>query len=324
MISTKEYGNRNEKDVAFHLHRSLQAENDIHIFNNVKVSAEGDNAQIDHLVLHRRGFIIIESKSIFGNVEVNVEQEWSRSYKSQWYGIPSPIAQADNQIKVLKNFLRQHAPEVLGQVLGLQWTFAGRQYDVLVAISSSAIINRKHMPSNINKMIAKAEFIPDKIKRLINEHKYGALKLSPKPAFSKEQMTNILALLRQQEHEIRQSDEPKQETVPKPKAKASPKPKAKKQESVQAQTPSDIIPADAKDTTALNMQCKHCRGSSGLSPKPGRFGYYVTCGECKKNTPMKSSCPACQSAETKVSKRKEKFTLKCTSCSFSGPIGLAG
>ena len=56
------------------------------------------------------------------------------------------------------------------------------------------------------------------------------------------------------------------------------------------------------------------KASAELKPRSGRYGYFVTCGECDTNTPMKTSCPQCSSANTKVSKRKELYSLVCDNC----------
>ncbi|MFC2991390.1 nuclease-related domain-containing protein [Halomonas tibetensis] len=86
----------------------------------------GERAQIDHLVIHPYGFIIIESKSIVGEVQVNAEDEWSRSYKGNWSGIASPIRQAELQQEVLKALLRNHVEKLLGKLLGIQTQIGGR------------------------------------------------------------------------------------------------------------------------------------------------------------------------------------------------------
>jgi uncharacterized Zn finger protein len=52
----------------------------------------------------------------------------------------------------------------------------------------------------------------------------------------------------------------------------------------------------------------------------GKFGYYINCNQCSKNTPMKQACPQCMSKNTKVTKRKETYTLNCADCGFKKQI----
>lgn len=54
-------------------------------------STRGEYAQIDHLVVHPFRLVNIESKSIHGEVKVNGHGEWSRSYRGQWYGMPTGV-----------------------------------------------------------------------------------------------------------------------------------------------------------------------------------------------------------------------------------------
>lgn len=101
-------GEQQEKDVAFYLRRAFKDDENILVLNDYRFTFNDEIAQIDHLVVHRAGFIIIESKSIYGEVKVNGHGEWSRSYKGNWSGMPSPIIQAELQkknqdLKQLKN-----------------------------------------------------------------------------------------------------------------------------------------------------------------------------------------------------------------------------
>jgi len=42
------------------------------------VEVSGFNSQIDHLIIYKAGFIVVESKSIQGAVRVNSMGEWER------------------------------------------------------------------------------------------------------------------------------------------------------------------------------------------------------------------------------------------------------
>lgn len=298
MMTRKDAGNRNEKDVAFYLKRGLQDEKHVHVFNNVNLSARGENAQIDHLILHRFGCIVIESKSIFGEVNVNSEKEWSRSYRNQWFGIPSPVEQAKNQIQVLKNCLQDHADELLGTLLGIRKGFALRQYDLLVAISSSAIINREGMPSDIKKATIKAEFIADKVKDIVRSKGIKLLSMQADPAFTKSEMENIFSFLKH--HELPIDSSPND---------------------IQDEKPDTPEPSLNEAKKPIVLSCKHCGSKSGLSAHPGRYGYYLKCDQgCSKNTPMKQPCPGCSSGETKVRKKKDRYAIHCASCGEIYPL----
>lgn len=102
---TLKAGQKQEQDVAFFLRRYFKGDKNILIFNDIKITHNEETAQIDHLVLYLYGFVLIESKSITGEVSVNKQEEWSRSYNKQWRGMPSPIKQVELQQKLLKELL---------------------------------------------------------------------------------------------------------------------------------------------------------------------------------------------------------------------------
>ena len=59
----QKYGYNAEKQMAFYLKRAFQESDDIFVINDLRIEMNDDVAQIDHLIMHRFGFIVIESKS---------------------------------------------------------------------------------------------------------------------------------------------------------------------------------------------------------------------------------------------------------------------
>lgn len=56
--------------------------------------------------------------------------------------------------------------------------------------------------------------------------------------------------------------------------------------------------------------CKVC-GSSALEIKYGKYGYYFKCLSCDGNTPVDSTCPACNQ-KAKLRKAKKQFFWNCS------------
>jgi hypothetical protein len=159
-----------ESQLAFYLKREFKDDPQFLIFNNLRFEKAGDACQIDHLVLHPYGMIIIESKSVTTRVEVNELGEWKRWFNNAWQGIPSPILQAQRQGKFLKDYLEEHVETLLNKILfGRQAHFTKMPIDILVAISDSGIINR---PKNDKlDIVCKADQISDKVKELRLEYR---------------------------------------------------------------------------------------------------------------------------------------------------------
>ena len=295
-------GDRQEKDVAFFLKRAFKDEKGIFIFNDYRFSFDGENAQIDHLILYPFGFLIVESKSITGQVKVNSFGEWSRSYKDNWRGMASPIEQMELQRELLNKMLTSHGNELLPNFSkSVTQGFGGRSWDCLCAISSNAIIERNEIPGKINNLLVKSEFLVEKIKEIMKLDK-GLLSLKwlvdKRVRFSEFELNQVKnGLIAYQ--------------------------RGTKATSVVKAIETPIEPAainQCKSNNGHHIHCKYCDNTVSLVPSSGRYGYYVTCDKCTKRTPIKGNCFHCGSAKTKTSKKGVEFNLVCEMCSNKTPI----
>ena len=76
-----------------------------------------------------------------------------------------------------------------------------------------------------------------------------------------------------------------------------------------------IAPVEKSNVmTDAVLQCKSCCEKSDYTAQHGRYGYFIKCNKCKTNTAMKMPCVSCASKNTKVSKKKEVYTLHCSDC----------
>lgn len=316
-LSTSNYakikaGQKQELDVAFYLRRAFKDHSQVFVFNDVKFKHNGETAQIDHLVVYTYGFILIESKSITGEVAINQHQEWSRSYRGQWQGMPSPIKQVELQLALLKSLVRDNAPQLLPKMFGkIQQNFGGREWHSICAISSNAIINRDNTPKTLEERLVKSEFIADKLLDIMKlpastPNALHFFSTNTRPWFSEESLARICEFL------LEQNIAPSTPLKPGAKTSSLNEPSPVYQDESTAIAP--ITQEQPNIANKINLKCKQCNNQTTLKPRSGRYGYFVTCGECDTNTPMKTSCPQCSSANTKVSKRKELYSLVCGDC----------
>ncbi|GGP42156.1 nuclease-related domain-containing protein [Shewanella saliphila] len=326
-------GQKQEQDVAFFLRRAFKDNPEVLVINDFKFSFNDETAQIDHLIVYTYGFVLIESKSIKGHVKVNNQGEWTRSYNSQWAGMPSPIKQVELQQALLKEMLKHHKSEILSKLLGIkQQGFNGRCWHYLCAVSSNAVIDRKTMPKEISDKLFKTEFLVDELKSIMNlKHKIIRLMnvADTRPDFNQQELDSIGQFLISQhiDSNIQQANHA---------------PVERKQIQPIANTPELELALEtasaptyqlAQSNTAMPqavatltpeqhpiLSCKHCGESTQYTPMYGKFGYYINCNQCSKNTAMKQACPHCMSKNTKVTKRKETYTLNCVDCGFEKRI----
>lgn len=298
-------GNQQEQDVAFYLRRAFKDDDRVRVFHDLQLCYDGEYAQIDHLIVYTFGFIVIESKSIKGEVRVNAQAEWSRSYRQQWQGMPSPVKQAQLQLKVLRDVLTNNHEKMLGRLFGLiQLGLGGRCYDVLCAISSDAIIDRSKTPKDVAAKLVKTEFIADAVKDLMRLPKYlpNMLRVyDTRPDFNSEELDSICRFIMAEHVKLRPEEAP-----------AAPQQKIE---------PVFTLPSIAAETekpgeivVLVNGLCKHCQTWDQLSVHAGRYGYYLKCHICQKNTALKQPCTQCHSQHTKVRKEADKYVVGCESC----------
>jgi hypothetical protein len=296
-------GRRAEERMAFYLRRAFadgRNNETFRVFNGLRLERDGDAAQIDHLVLHRYGVVLLESKSVTTEILVNEHGEWSRRFEGRERGMPSPILQAQRQARFLRLYLEAHAESLLGKVFGvLQARFGTMPIDVLVAISDEGIIKRAEGAAFPE--ICKADQAPDRVQSLFDRHRRDSsiFILDPRRGayiLSREELDRLTAFLLEQHRPAsgNETAEVREPAPPKPAEPASP----------------SAPPGDAPGKT-----CRHC-GRAALAVEYGRYGYYLKCAECGGNTPITTVCAGCGGKE-RIRKAGKQFFAECAACNTS-------
>ena len=295
-------GEQQEKDVAFYLRRAFKDDDNILVLNDYRFTYNGETAQIDHLVVHRAGFIIIESKSIYGEVKVNDHGEWSRSFKGQWTGIPSPIIQAELQKDLLRQLMIANVEKFLGKIIGIQTQVTHREWDVICTVSNNCILHREDIPKNISKQVIKSESVADEVKRIGGYSKIGTV-LSGKAFFTEQELKNIGDFLLEQclsnvTTDVVSSTNHPERSVP---------------ETIEQPTETKSMPVKKQPNNKKppRLTCKNCDETEKLTAQYGKYGYYVQCGVCRTNTSMKTPCPACGNPKARIKKQGNHYWLTC-------------
>jgi Nuclease-related domain len=116
------------------LERSLMDLSDLRVFNGLRL-VQGQHAfTLDHLVLHRHGFIVIENAVMMLELNVNVMGEWTHIYCDAPLRIPSPLLQVERKLKRLHSVLEPHAP-VLRRENTQQFYFYPLTYHKVVVLA---------------------------------------------------------------------------------------------------------------------------------------------------------------------------------------------
>ena len=286
-------GHEAERQLAHYLKRAFGDDPLKFVFNNLRVERRDEVAQLDHLVLHRSGLIVVESKSVAGQVSVNERGEWTRWWNRQGRGMASPVLQARRQLDLLGQLLDDHTEQLLDRgLLGLrQRRFDGMRRDVLVAISDGGRITRgQEVPE-----VVKADQVPDRVREIINGARgFGGF------AFSDGELTRLSAFLRTR-HQPASPPEPSLPAPPPAQQPVRPPPTAQVRTSQERQ--SQVRPSPG-------VSCRSC-GSENVAVLYGKYGYYLKCRACQDNTPAKSTCPTC-GQPGKLHKAGRTFSAECS------------
>jgi hypothetical protein len=292
-------GRKAEEQLAFYLRRDFAESKSIWIFNDLRFrDSTADVAQIDHLALHKHGFIVIESKSVTSEVTINERGEWSRKWNGQEQGISSPIAQAQRQMTFLQRALANNVEQLMGKLLGLQKQVGGFSWKCLVAISDSG---RVHRPKPMDyPEVVKADLIPERIWAIYDElHKLSnvfSLK-GPSIFFTSDEMERIAQFLIEHHCPLE-----REQATRKSSPVQQPKPPAP---TVQAPA------APVGFVWTQGVPCPGCQTATQLTW--GRYGYYWKCPSCAKNTPLPETCAKC-GKKPYLRKDGNRYFARCETC----------
>ncbi len=144
-------GDKGERDAAHYLDMSFSDSKNHAVLHDLRLEADGQIAQIDHLILNRwLYFYLLETKTYSGSLHVNEHGEFMVEYSGERrYGIESPLEQSRRHEKVLKKVLERL--EITGRA-GTAPTFIH-----IVMVHPKAIIHRPPAKKFDTSMVIKAD-----------------------------------------------------------------------------------------------------------------------------------------------------------------------
>ena len=278
------------------------AENTV-VIHDLRLEINGRVAQIDHLLIHRTlNCFVLETKHFHAGIQITEEGEFKQfnSFKKNYEGMASPLAQNERHIAVLKDVF-EHLE--LPTRAGIKLSPTLHSY---VLVSPKARIDRpkKFDTSHIIKSdvllktiqnqfenkgvldvftslarIVSLDTIIDIGRKLIALHKPATFDYVAKFGLQNAESSQV---------------------APPPPIVAAPT----------APVYSAAV-HESKDALA----CRKCN-SQKMEIMYGKFGYYFKCGECDGNTPIKIACGTSGHNE-RIRKDGKKFFRECADCGSS-------
>lgn len=294
-------GRKAEEQMAFYLRRFFAKSDDVDVLNYLRIELGGEVAQMDHLVLHPYGLLIVESKSVSGSVQIKNDGQWIRWFGKQPSGMRSPITQAKMQAMLLRDLLNDKVKQ--------KSFFDNVRLDVLVAISDTGTI--QWPASGALPEVCKADQVHERILGRVDQFRRLRREADILAPRHRQVIADFLCKVHRPFVTTPHVAEPSA-----PYAAVTPAvtpTHAKVAEPMP--TPSAPMGPSEKAGSLPDKACKHCR-SSDLEVRYGQYGYYFYCRSCQKNTAIRFACPACGS-EGRIRKAGKEFFAECKACDAS-------
>lgn len=280
-------GIKGEKEASYLIDFSFKNSNNNVVIHDLRLDINGRVAQIDHLILNRSLMIfVLETKHFNSGIKINDNGEFLRwnDYKKNYEGMPSPIAQNERHIAVLKDaFNLLDMPTRMG--IRLKPAFMP-----YVLVSASARIERppKLDTSQVIKSDVLANTIAQKFDKLGVVDTLGAFARVVSP----ETLADIARKLCALHSPISIDYKAKFGLVDVPHVEPS-----------------------AEPPKAAKHVCRHCN-SDKISIQYGKFGYYFKCLDCDGNTAIKVACEK-DGCKARIRKDGNCFYRECSVCNSS-------
>jgi hypothetical protein len=169
-IKKTEAGIFGERQVAFQLKNSHLP---IHVIHDLNLEHGELSGQIDFLVLTPYVMLVIECKSLVGNIEITSKGDFIRTFNyghgSIREGMESPITQNERHLQLMKAVNQ----EQMGSFMkwGNDHTFRSFYKSVVVLANPKTILDDRHAPADIKCQVIRADALIRYIQELDAKHK---------------------------------------------------------------------------------------------------------------------------------------------------------
>ncbi len=285
-------GQKGEAEAAYLIDFDLKDSERTAIIHDLRLEINGRVAQIDHLLIHRTlKFFVLETKHFHAGIKIEEDGQFLQwnSFKKTFEGMPSPLAQNERHVAVLKDAVAEIAwPTRMGLKLS-------PTYEPFVLVSSRARVDR---PKKFDtSRVIKSEELGKTIDKLLGSlgvlDTFGALAKLVSTETLMDIGNAIVAKHRPIQIDyaakfgLKNAPDKTVITVPQ----------------VETKAPESAI------------QCRNC-GSGQLSIQYGKYGYYFKCSACDGNTPVKLGCCS-EGHRERLRKDGRQFFRECGECGTS-------
>lgn len=156
-INLASYGEIGEKNIAFELKNSGMP---MYIIHDLHLQFEDLSAQIDYVVVTRKMVFFIECKNLYGNIDIDNQGNFVRSYpwngRTVKEGIYSPITQNQRHLEVYKQLNRSNKKNFIMRI-GFEKGFDSFHKSIVVLANPKTVLNAKYAKKEIKDQVIRAD-----------------------------------------------------------------------------------------------------------------------------------------------------------------------
>ena len=149
------------EQMPYYLRRYFGDSADLDVLNQLRVSTGGVVTQVDHLLLHPYGLLVVDSSSVSGPLQVKEDGRWICQHHGQPRLIHSPVTHAYTQALSLKAFLEKKVRQ--------KGFFGKVELDVLVAVPDTEAIEWPSKGALVE--VCNADEVPRQVSQRIAEYR---------------------------------------------------------------------------------------------------------------------------------------------------------
>lgn len=173
-ITLASYGEVGEQNIAFELKNAGMP---MYIIHDLRLEFEDLSAQIDYVVVTRKMNFFIECKNLYGNIEIDNQGNFVRSYpwngRNVKEGIYSPITQNQRHLEVFKQIKRSNKKNPLIK-LAFEKYFNDFNKSVVVLANPKTVLNAKYAKKEVKDQVIRADQLIAYIKNGVHQSKVTA------------------------------------------------------------------------------------------------------------------------------------------------------
>ena len=163
-ITLASYGEVGEKNIAFELKNAGMP---MVIIHDLRLEFADLSAQIDYVVVTRKLVFFIECKNLYGNIEIDNQGNFVKSYawngRTVKEGIYSPITQNQRHLEVYRQLRLAQITNPIKR-LGFQNNFYDFHKSIVVLANPKTVLNAKYAKKDVKERVIRADQLINYIK----------------------------------------------------------------------------------------------------------------------------------------------------------------